>query len=96
MSNYYDEEKLYLPGLGLKVIYKITFPTGKIYIGKDATDTLHYYGSVDSSCLESDFSNDLRDHFSIKKELLWKSDTVSDKELKSEKRNRIHSIIWIE
>jgi len=65
----------------LKVIYKITFPTGKIYIGKDATDTLHYYGSVDSSCLESDFSNDLRDHFSIKKELLWKSDTVSDKEL---------------
>ena len=30
----------------MKVIYKITYPKGKIYIGKDSTgDILRYFGS---------------------------------------------------
>ncbi len=29
----------------MKVIYKITYANGKIYIGKDLTDSINYFGS---------------------------------------------------
>jgi hypothetical protein len=28
----------------LKVVYKIAYPNGKIYVGKDLTETLNYSG----------------------------------------------------
>ena len=31
----------------MKVVYKITYPNGKIYIGKDLTDIINYFGSAD-------------------------------------------------
>ena len=37
-----------------KVIYKITYPKGKIYVGKDLTDALNYFGSADSKLIEKD------------------------------------------
>lgn len=43
-----------------KVIYKITYPNGKIYVGMDLTDTLSYYGSVDSNLIERDFTREQR------------------------------------
>jgi hypothetical protein len=30
----------------MKVIYKITYPNGKIYIGKDLTEGINYYGKT--------------------------------------------------
>ena len=42
----------------MKQIYKITYPNNKIYIGKDLTGTLTYFGSVDSKYVEIDFNND--------------------------------------
>ena len=33
----------------MKVIYKITYPNGKIYVGKDLTASINYFGSADSS-----------------------------------------------
>ncbi len=33
----------------MKVIYKITYPNGKISIGKDLTDSINYFGSADTS-----------------------------------------------
>jgi hypothetical protein len=27
----------------LKVIYKITYPNGKIYVGQDVTDSINYF-----------------------------------------------------
>jgi len=30
----------------MKVIYKITYPNGKIYIGKDLTESFNYFGSA--------------------------------------------------
>ncbi len=42
----------------LKIVYKITYPNGKIYIGKDLTGTFSYFGSPNSKLLESDFSNE--------------------------------------
>jgi len=32
----------------VKVIYKITYPNGNIYIGQDLTDTIDYFGSPTS------------------------------------------------
>jgi hypothetical protein len=29
----------------MKVIYRVTYPNGKIYVGKDLTDTINYFGS---------------------------------------------------
>jgi hypothetical protein len=57
----------------VKVIYKITYPNGKIYIGKDLTGTLTYFGSVNSKLVECDFTEQQRKDFSIRKEILFES-----------------------
>lgn len=40
------------------MIYKITYPNGKIYIGKDLTDSINYFGSADGKLIEKDFSRE--------------------------------------
>lgn len=65
----------------MKVIYKITYPNGKIYIGKDLTDCINYFGSANSSLIAKDFSKEQRRDFSIRKEILWESETASDAEV---------------
>ncbi|MHB9118426.1 MAG: GIY-YIG nuclease family protein [Burkholderiales bacterium] len=64
-----------------KVIYKITYPNGKIYIGQDRTDSINYFGSANSELIAKDFSRDQRRDFTIRKEILWESDAISDAEL---------------
>jgi hypothetical protein len=54
----------------VKVIYKITYPNGKIYIGQDITDTLNYFGSANSKLIEQDFTREQRRDFTIRKEIL--------------------------
>src|SRR5713101_4167043 len=54
----------------MKVIYKITYPNGKIYIGQDITDTLNYFGSANSKLIEQDFTREQRRDFTIRKEIL--------------------------
>ena len=65
----------------MKVIYKITYPNGKIYVGKDLTDTLNYFGSASSDVIEEDFTRGEMRDFTIRKEILWESDTASDEEV---------------
>lgn len=65
----------------MKIIYKITYPNGKIYIGKDLTDSINYFGSADSKIIEKDFTREQRRDFTIRKEILWESDTASDQEV---------------
>jgi len=65
----------------MKIIYKITYPNGKIYIGKDVTDSINYFGSADSKLIASDFTREERRDFSIRKQILWESDTASIKEV---------------
>ena len=60
----------------MKVIYKITYPNGKIYIGKDLTDSINYFGSADSKLIEKDFSREQRMDFTVRKEILWESDST--------------------
>lgn len=64
-----------------KVIYKITYPNGKIYIGKDLTDTLNYFGSANSRLIENDFTREQRKNFIIRKEILFEAENVSDAEI---------------
>jgi hypothetical protein len=65
----------------MKVIYKITYPNGKIYVGKDLTGTLNYFGSADSRLIAKDFTSEQQRDFTIRKEILWASDNASDREV---------------
>lgn len=66
---------------GMKVIYKITYPNGKIYIGKDLTDSINYFGSAASALIEKDFPREQRHTFSVRREILWESDVAADGEV---------------
>jgi len=65
----------------VKLVYKITYPNGKIYIGKDLTGSANYFGSADGSLIELDFTLDQRRDFTIRKEILWASETASNQEV---------------
>jgi hypothetical protein len=64
-----------------KVIYKITYPNGKIYIGKDLTNTLNYFGSANSSLIAADFTDEQKRDFTIRKEIIWESVTEDIQEV---------------
>ena len=76
----------------MKVIYKITYPNGKIYVGKDLTDTLNYFGSADSRLIEADFTREERLDFSIRKAILWESETASDTEVNAKEVEYIEAL----
>ena len=57
----------------LKIIYKITYPNGKIYIGKDLTNSINYFGSANSEIIAKDFTREERQSFTIKREILMES-----------------------
>lgn len=66
----------------MKVVYKITYPNGKIYIGMDLTGTLLYFGSANRQLVAGDFTPDQRRDFSIRKEILWESEAAPDQEVR--------------
>lgn len=66
-----------------KIIYKITYPNGKIYIGKDLTNSINYWGSAKSELIAQDFSFEERMDMSIRREIIFVSasaDEVNKKE----------------
>ena len=65
----------------MKVIYKITYPNGKIYIGRDLTDSINYFGSASSDLIARDFTREQRRDFTVRKQILFESETVSDRDL---------------
>ena len=65
----------------MKVIYKITYPNNKIYVGKDLTDSINYFGSACDALIAKDFTRDQRRDFTIKREILWESETATDTEV---------------
>ncbi|WP_242851199.1 hypothetical protein [Clostridium novyi] len=65
----------------MKVIYKITYPNNKIYIGKDFTDSINYFGSANNNLIEEDFTREEKRDFTIRKEILWESEIATDKEV---------------
>ena len=65
----------------LKVIYKVTYPNGKIYVGQDITDSANYFGSANSELIAADFTRDQLRDFTGRKQVLWESDTASNAEV---------------
>lgn len=65
----------------MKVIYKITYPNGKIYVGQDVTDSINYFGSADGKLIKKDFTREERRDFTIRKEILWESETATQQEV---------------
>ncbi|MDB5307744.1 MAG: hypothetical protein JWO38_1946 [Gemmataceae bacterium] len=65
----------------LKVVYKVTYPNGKIYVGQDVTDSINYFGSASNALISADFTREQRRDFIIRKEIHWESDTATDQEV---------------
>jgi hypothetical protein len=75
----------------MNVIYKITYPNGKIYIGQDVTDSINYFGSASSALIAKDFTREQRRDFTIRREILWESDAASRAEVNRMEREFIQS-----
>jgi hypothetical protein len=63
------------------VIYKITFPNGKIYIGKDIGakgHSLRYFGSWNDEAVAKDFSDEALRDFTLRKEILFESEDKNE------------------
>jgi hypothetical protein len=65
----------------MPVIYKITYPNGKIYVGQDRTDSINYFGSASSALLGKDFTREQLQRFTATKEILWESETATRAEV---------------
>ncbi len=71
-------------GGSVKQVYMITYPTSKIYIGKDTIGSSRYFGSPDMDIVNEDFASlpdDVRRDYTIRKQILWESKTATDAEL---------------
>jgi len=65
----------------MKQIYMITYPTRKIYIGKDSVGSCRYFGSPDMDIINEDFESlpeEVRKDYTIRKQILWESDECSE------------------
>ena len=61
----------------MKVIYKITYPNKKIYIGKDAKgEILRYIGSPETD-IDKDFTWEELQKVTLTKEILFYSEDIS-------------------
>lgn len=68
----------------MKQVYKITYPTGKIYIGKDSFGSHRYFGTPDINIINTDFDTlpkEIKLDYTIRKQILWESENASEKEL---------------
>src|SRR5687768_10108645 len=68
----------------MKQVYKITYPTGKIYVGKDSVGSYRYMGSPDWTVVNADFATlppELRRNYTVRKEILWESEAATEAEL---------------
>lgn len=73
----------------MKVIYRITYPNGKIYIGQDRTDSINYFGSASSELIAADFTRGERLSFTVTRDILWSSEIATDGELYHQE------VLWI-
>lgn len=58
------------------VVYKISFPNGKIYIGKDIGGnghSLRYFGSWSDELVQADHTDQQLRNFTLRKEILFES-----------------------
>lgn len=61
-----------------KIIYKVTYPNGKIYIGKDLTNSINYWGSASSELIAKDFTQKERMDMTIRREVIFQSSDAKE------------------
>ena len=63
------------------VVYKVTFPNGKIYIGKDVGGnghSLRYFGSWKDELVQGDHTDEQQRNFTLRKEILFESKSKTE------------------
>lgn len=65
----------------MNIIFRITYPNGKIYIGQDRTNSINYFGSASSELIARDFTEEQRKSFTITRDVLWESEKASRAEV---------------
>ncbi len=65
----------------MNIVYRITYPNGKIYIGQDRTNSINYFGSASDELIARDFSDEQRRSFTVIRDILWESETASRTEV---------------
>jgi len=63
------------------VVYKITFPNGKSYIGKEEGGqghSLRYFGSWSDALIEKDFTKEELSDLTLRKQILFESDSKQE------------------
>ncbi len=63
------------------VVYKLTFPNDKIYIGMDIGSDGHsirYFGSWNNALVEADFSKNELSNFTLHKEIIFESEDKNE------------------
>lgn len=65
-----------------KVVFKITYPNGKIYVGMDLTGSINYFGSANSALIARDFTAEQRRDMTIRREFLWESYEAADADVR--------------
>lgn len=76
----------------MSVIYKITYPNGKIYIGQDRTNSINYFGSASSALIARDFTPEQRKDFTIRREILWEWETATVSEVTKKENEFIRAL----
>jgi hypothetical protein len=76
----------------MNVIYKITYPNGKIYVGQDRTDSINYFGCASSELIARDFTREQRRDFTIRREILWESESASHSEVSQKEAEFIRAL----
>ena len=62
----------------------ISYPTGKIYIGKDTYGNSRYFGSPNPEAINEDFEklpDKVRRDYTVRKQILWESVECSESDL---------------
>ena len=78
----------------MKQVYKITYPTGKIYIGKDSIGSARYMGSPDMDLINEDFRKLPKGQqldYTVRKQILWESETATEEELSAKEVEMIRA-----
>jgi len=65
----------------MQVVYRITYPNGKIYVGQDRTNSINYFGSASDELIARDFIWEQRQTFSVTRDILWASESATRAEV---------------
>jgi hypothetical protein len=73
-------------------IYKVTYPNGKIFVIQDPMDQITYIESIANDQFLADFSTEERKDFTVRKEILWESDSAGPDEVARAEVEWIHRL----